>query len=191
MPKPKRRSRGGWSGLQRKSSGRSHMPGTRGRELLREPSSVRYLIDLGVLMLLLTVADKAWADQVHIHKCRSISVSELQRLMQRLPELAFFRGREVSKINSNDIRTYLLAGNPHPAWMFPECFSAEVPEAALTYEWTLFFDDIFSYLNTDEIRRCNSKWNARVSTDMSKLRIWIDVFFIDQVLLPNLFSTKA
>ena len=64
--------------------------------------------------------------------------------------------------------------------MFPECFSSEAPEAALTYEWTLFFDDIFSYLNPEEIQRCNGKWNARVSTDMSRLRIWIDILFIDQ-----------
>ena len=115
-----------------------------------------------------------------MHKCTSISVSGLQTLIKRLPELTFFRGRGVGKINSNDIRTYLLAGNPHPAWMFPECFSSEAPEAALTYEWTLFFDDIFSYLNPEEIQRCNGKWNARVSTDMSRLRIWIDILFIDQ-----------
>ena len=118
---------------------------------------------------------------MHIHPFKSISVLGLQTLIKRLHELPFFRGR--SKINSNDIRTYLLAGNPHPAWMFPECFSDENPEAALTYEWKLFFDDIFSYLNAEEIQRCNGKWNANVSTDMSKLRIWIDILFIDQVKL--------
>ena len=105
----------------------------------------------------------------------------MQTLIKRLPVLSFFRGS--SKINSNDIRNYLLAGNPHPAWMFPEFFSNENPEAALTYEWTLFFDDIFSYLNAKEIKRCNSKWNANVSTDMSQLRIWIDILFIGQVEL--------
>ena len=67
--------------------------------------------------------------------------------------------------------------------MFPEYFSSEEPEAALTYEWKLFFDDIFSYLNTEEIQKCNHKWNAKVSTDMSKLRIWIDILFIEQVEL--------
>ena len=118
---------------------------------------------------------------MHTHPFKSISVLGLQKLIKRLPELPFFRGS--SKINSNDIRTYLLAGNPHPAWMFPECFSSEDPEAALTYEWKLFFDDIFSYLNEEEIQRCNGKWNANVSTDMSKLRIWIDILFIDQVKL--------
>ena len=118
---------------------------------------------------------------MHIHPFKSISVLGLQTLIKRLPVLSFFRGS--SKINSNDIRNYLLAGNPHPAWMFPEFFSNENPEAALTYEWTLFFDDIFSYLNAKEIKRCNSKWNANVSTDMSQLRIWIDILFIDQVEL--------
>ena len=118
---------------------------------------------------------------MHIHPFKSITVLGLQELIKRLPELPFFRLS--SKINSNDIRNYVLAGNPHPAWMFPECFSRENPEAALTYEWKLFFDDIFSYLNEEEIQRCNSRWNANVSTDMSKLSIWIDILFIDQVKL--------
>ena len=119
--------------------------------------------------------------QVHIHPFKSISVLGLQKLVKWLSALSFFRG--CSMINSNDIRNYLLAGNPHPAWTFPECFSRESPDAALTYEWKLFFDDIFSYLNAEEIQRCNGKWNANVSTDMSKLRIWIDILFIDQVKL--------
>jgi hypothetical protein len=116
-----------------------------------------------------------------VHPYSSLSVAGLQKLIQLLPELPFFRG--IKKINSNDIRSYLLAGNPHPAWMFPECFSNKPPEAALTYEWKLFFDDILSYLNTEAIENCNKKWNAKVSTDMGKLHIWIDVLFINQVLL--------
>ena len=127
--------------------------------------------------------------QVHIHPFKSISVLGLQKLVKWLSALSFFRGR--SKINSNDIRSYLLAGNPHLAWMFPECFSSENPKAALTYEWKLFFDDIFSYLNAEEIQRCNSRWNANVSTDMSKLSIWIDILFIDQVKLSFAQFTVA
>ena len=134
-----------------------------------------------VLGLLICLMVDVVLHQVHIHPFKSISVLGLQKLVKWLSALSFFRGR--SKINSNDIRNYLLAGNPHPTWMFPECFSSESPEAALTYEWKLFFDDIFSYLNAEEIQRCNGKWNANVSTDMSKLRIWIDILFIDQVKL--------
>jgi hypothetical protein len=73
--------------------------------------------------------------------------------------------------------------------MFPECFSYDVPEAALTYEWKLFLDDIFSYLNTQEIQKCNKKWRAYVPTDMGKLLIWIDVLFIDQVLVNAQITT--
>lgn len=125
------------------------------------------------------------ACQAHVHPFRSISVLELQKLIRLLPELSFFRGNQTSKISSNDIRMYLQAGNPHLAWIFPECFSSEPPQAALTYEWTLHFDDIFSYLNDREIAKCNRKWNADVPTDMNRLQIWIDILFIDQVHCPR------
>ena len=102
-------------------------------------------------------------------------------LVKRLPQLSFFHGKEVRDISSNDIRAFLLAGNPHPAWIFPESFSEDPPDAALTYEWKLCFEDIFSYLNSEQIQKCGRKWKASIKTDMKQLRIWIDVLFIDQV----------
>ena len=118
-------------------------------------------------------------DQEGFHSYQSITVQGLQTLINnKLVHLPFFKGK---KISSNTIREYLLAGNPHPAWLFPECFSSEPPEAALTYEWRLDFDDIFSYLNSNQISKCARKWNASVPGDISKLLIWIDVLFIDQV----------
>ena len=105
----------------------------------------------------------------------------LEILVKRLPQLSFFHGKDFSELSSNDIRAYLLAGNPHPAWIFPECFSEEPPNAALTYEWKLLFKDIFSYLNSEQINKCGRKWKAKISSDMKQLRIWIDVLYINQV----------
>lgn len=119
--------------------------------------------------------------EVHAHPYKSISVFGLEMLVKRLPKLSFFHGKEIDHISSNDIRAFLLAGNPHPAWIFPEYFSEDPPDAALTYEWKLFFQDIFSYLNSKQIEQCGRKWKALIKNDMKQLRIWIDVLFINQL----------
>ncbi len=69
------------------------------------------------------------------------------------------------RLSSNDVREYLLKGNEHPHWLFPECFSEEPPVAAITYEWRLSFADILSYLNPAQAcraaPRCASKWRCK------------------------------
>jgi hypothetical protein len=55
------------------------------------------------------------------------------------------------QLSSIDIREFLLAGNPHPAKLFPDCFSALDPLAALTYEWRLPFGDLLDFLNPIQV----------------------------------------
>jgi len=117
--------------------------------------------------------------QVPFHNMRSISVCGLIHLKELLAKLEFFERKR--PISSTTVREFILAGNPHPASMFPHCFSEDPPIIALTYEWRLDFDGIFSFLNTKQMMECNSTWNEKLPTDMSEIRIWIDVLFIDQL----------
>ena len=104
-------------------------------------------------------------------------------LLQSLCGLTWFQKRDKTtrNITSNDIREYLLEGNPHPAKLFPGCFSAAVPVAAITYQWSLSLDDVLSYLNADQIAICNTEFRRGIPTNMAALLVWIDVLFIDQL----------
>ena len=57
------------------------------------------------------------------------------------------RGKTAFQLSSNCIREFVLAGNPHPAQLFPECFSVLEPVVALTYEWRLPFGDMLDFIN--------------------------------------------
>ena len=113
----------------------------------------------------------------------SISVSGLVSLLNMLSGLEWFSSRELEPdtISSNHIRAYIKDKEPHPAALFPQCFSSEPPLVAITYEWRLSFKEILTYLNPVQVGRCGSKWGVDVPTSMAKLRVWIDVFFIDQL----------
>ena len=84
---------------------------------------------------------------------RSISVESLYELMNHLAALPYFSSRyiTVDSMKSTHIRDYLVTGAQHPAQLFPEKFSQNEPNVALTYEWTLNLKDIFSYLNPVQV----------------------------------------
>ena len=91
------------------------------------------------------------------------------------------RGLGPANVTSNDIRQYLLAGEAHPARLFPQCFSKLDPVAAITYEWRLSLSEVLSFLNPAQVSRCGSRFRWAVPTEMRVLRVWIDVLFIDQL----------
>ena len=59
-------------------------------------------------------------------------------------------------------------GGEHPASAFSECFSEEEPNGALTYEWSLSLNDIFSFLNQEQVTRTSDL--ARVPSEMWYLK---------------------
>jgi hypothetical protein len=125
----------------------------------------------------------------------SISVSGLLLLLNAMGSLHWFssRGLDKSNISSNSIRDYLLDGQAHPSVLFAGFFSNLPPVAAITYEWRLSFQDLLSYLNPEQIGLCCAKWGGSLPRDMSKLLIWIDVLFIDQLsanIAGNLMEAK-
>ena len=85
-----------------------------------------------------------------------------------------------NSLSSNDIREYLVKGGQHPANLFPDLFSVESPEAGLTYEWTLTFEDIFTYFSVEQLEATCRDWGLKDQLSL-KTRIWIDILFIDQV----------
>ena len=84
---------------------------------------------------------------------RSISVESLYELMNHLAALPYFSSRNITvdSMKSTHIRDYLVTGAQHPAQGFPNKFSQNEPNVALTYEWTLNLKDIFSYLNPVQV----------------------------------------
>ena len=81
---------------------------------------------------------------------------------------------------SSDIQAYLKTGGEHPATLHSDLFSEDPPDVALTYEWTLVFEEIFSFLSEERLKATRRDWRLKqpLSND---LRIWIDILFIDQV----------
>ena len=114
----------------------------------------------------------------------SISASGLKTLIQLLAKQSWFVGKKLddSSISSQDIREYILGNNLHPQKLFPACFSEDEPNAPITYQWTLSIQDILSYLGAEQF----SEWGADAPKDLSQLRLWIDILFIDQVV-PSSF----
>ena len=104
-------------------------------------------------------------------------------LLVLLCYLPYFQalGKSAKNITSNDIRDYLQAGYEHPATLFPGCFSSAIPVSVITYQLSLSLDDVFSYLNPEQIALCNKEFHKRVPIDMAALFVWIDVLFIDQM----------
>ena len=107
----------------------------------------------------------------------------LAMLLQLLCGLPWFasRGLGEDSISSNDVRSYLLAGNPHPAKLFPTCFSSAMPVVALTYEWRLGLKGVLSFFALAQLSECNREYNRGLPTHHADLLIWIDVLFIDQL----------
>jgi hypothetical protein len=127
---------------------------------------------------------------------RSISAQGLLDLLECLSSVQWFqsRGLDKSSISSNHVREYLLSGGDHPARMFPDCFSEADPVAAITYEWRLRLWEVLSFLNPIRIGECNARHGCRIPTAMATLRVWIDVFFIDQLgadLASNLLRAQG
>ena len=120
--------------------------------------------------------------QQPIHSFKSFSVAGLILLLHLLCDLPWFKEKncDISSIDSSKIQEYLQAGNPHPATLFPYCFSFCAPVAAITYEWSLNMKDILSFINIAQIIKCSKRYGMMVPLDMSSLYIWIDVFFVDQ-----------
>ena len=116
-------------------------------------------------------------------QARAISVVGLMMLLPLLCGLPWFasRGMTEDSISSNDIRSYLLAGLPHPAKLFPTCFSSAMPLVALTYEWRLGLKGVLSFFALAQLSECNREYNRGLPTNHADLLIWIDVLFIDQL----------
>ena len=99
---------------------------------------------------------------------KSISVQGLEQLIEimagKIP-------RTCDKVSSEDIATYLKAGNMHPAQEKPDLFSDEDPETALTYQWCRGKDQPVPLLEV--VSKLKHRFGATT-------RIWIDVLFINQ-----------
>jgi hypothetical protein len=91
------------------------------------------------------------------------------------------QGLTEDTVSSNDVRSYLLAGLPHPAQLFPTCFSSAMPVVALTYEWRLGLKGVLSFFALAQLSECNREYNRGLPTNHADLLIWIDVLFIDQL----------
>ena len=127
--------------------------------------------------------------QQPLHSFKSFSVAGLIVLLHLLCDLPWFKGKgyTISNLDSSKIQEYLKGKNPHPATLFPYCFSFCAPVAAITYEWSLNMKDILSFINVAQIIKCSKRYGMMVPLDMSRLFIWIDVFFVDQ-LSPNVIA---
>jgi hypothetical protein len=90
-----------------------------------------------------------------------------------------------SNVTSHLLRKYLLAGKNHPARDYPHLFSREFPHAALSYEWKVGMLDVSNVLrdalvlNHPELLQ--NKDVRRGKDGKANPRVWIDIFFIDQM----------
>ena len=91
------------------------------------------------------------------------------------------RGIHESNIDSNKVQEYIKDGQEHPAIEFYYCFSCREPDAAITYEWSLTFEEILSFLNPRQLIRCSMKYKKMIPFHLDRLYIWIDVFFVNQL----------
>ena len=125
--------------------------------------------------------------QQPLHRFKSISIANLKILVQSmLPHVS----EKVDKANadnlsSNHIREYLEKGGKHPAELFRDWFSEDSPEAGLTYEWSLTFRDMFSYFSDEQLATTRRDWGLKELLSR-ETRIWIDILFIDQVLVKSI-----
>mmetsp|Transcript_35918 Transcript_35918/g.94295 ORF Transcript_35918/g.94295 Transcript_35918/m.94295 type:complete len:369 (+) Transcript_35918:468-1574(+) len=132
------------------------------------------------------------------HKKRSITVSGFETLLDNLQYHPFFsqptqwsQPIDFKAFQSEHLRKFILGGNPHPAFFYPELFSDEDPDVVLTYEWKLKYSDILTLLNEDRIEEFQQR-DSRFPSELGTLRIWIDILFMDQTssnISPNLFRT--
>jgi hypothetical protein len=88
---------------------------------------------------------------------------------------------EVDGVTSHLLARYLNDGNNHPAKDYPDLFSKEFPDGALSYEWTLGFgnkEGLVGVLNHPKVQQARSEDGKRTG---GRLLVWIDIFFIDQM----------
>jgi hypothetical protein len=113
-------------------------------------------------------------------KFSSITVHNLFELAGHIQ-----RDAELSEnFTSYDLRNYFQEKRIHPQKAYPNYFSEAPPVAALTYQWTTTFLQLKSFLNEERMVECNIAYDGSlgeaVPTDMKKLTVWIDIFFINQ-----------
>jgi hypothetical protein len=87
----------------------------------------------------------------------------------------------VENVTSHLFAKYLKDGNSHPAKDYPDLFSKEFPDGALSYEWSLGLGGgtgLVVVLNDLKVQRARSEDGKRIG---GRLRVWIDCFFIDQL----------
>ncbi len=112
---------------------------------------------------------------------KSISVANFGKICRRaskIPALAH-HGRA---LNSEHLREYLRSQKKHAKGVFGDLYSDTEPVAALTYEWTLSFNDILGFLSAPQIRECNACHPKcePIPEDRQELTLWMDIFFVDQ-----------
>jgi hypothetical protein len=110
-----------------------------------------------------------------------MSVASLRRLIrhaQSIPALA----RHGSALCPQHIREYLLKKKMHARDLFKDFYTEEPAKAALTYQWTLAFNELPCFLNSPNIREFNGHHpdHPPLPEDMELLTIWIDVLQLDQ-----------
>ena len=84
------------------------------------------------------------------------------------------RGIHESNIDSNKVQEYIKDGQEHPAIEFYYCFSCREPDAAITYEWSLTFEEILSFLNPRQLIWCSMKYKKMIPFHLDRLYIWIE-----------------
>jgi hypothetical protein len=124
---------------------------------------------------------------------KSIHVDDLPELLTQLvsgPLGQWYLEKEnkpliQSNVTSHLLREYLLAGGKHPARDYHHLFSREFPHAALSYEWKLGMLDVSNVLRDPLVLNHPElllKKDVRRGKDgKANPRVWIDIFFIDQV----------
>jgi hypothetical protein len=88
----------------------------------------------------------------------------------------------LEEVTSNHIRRFILDKGKHPKVLFSYLFTKEEPMSALTYEWSLTFAEIFTFLNDKQLAATCKRWSLQECLS-SQTRIWIDILFIDQVFV--------
>jgi hypothetical protein len=117
-------------------------------------------------------------------KYKSITLQNLNTMIEMLnKDKAFLPHHVDGKVTSQTLRNYFMSDSinhhlhDHPEYQ--DFFSTKEPDIVLTYEWVLTLDNVMKHLDSAHL-------NFFLYTDKSKwmnhdqLRIWIDIFFIDQ-----------
>ena len=91
----------------------------------------------------------------------------------------------VKEVTSHMLREYLLDNNEHPAKVFTGFFSAEFPQAVLTYEWKMGLSSVSDVLQDPKVLNhpdlLRDPKVRRGRNGMANPRVWVDILFIDQL----------